>query len=105
VLVPNKKPEGTGPAFSGEVVGAPNAGAGTVVAPPIGGAGVSAGAGAGAGGAKVIPGGGGVSVTPGGVPSIADPSSPTGRRYLTPDEVRQQQPQVVAPPEEITIEN
>ena len=72
VLVPNKKQDA--PAFSGPVAGQP--GAGTVVAPPI------------SGGPKTIPGGGG-----GGIPKVADPSSPNGYRYLTPEEVLQQQQQ------------
>jgi hypothetical protein len=85
ILIPNKKPEGV-PAFGGEVIGAPNAGG--VIAPPIGGAG-----GAGAGGARVVPGGAG------GVPRVVDPTSPTGYKYLTPDEIQQRQP-IVAPVED-----
>jgi len=83
VLIPNK---GTNtPAFSGPVVGAPDSG-----------------------GAKVMPGGGvvappigtGGSAKPPGVPKVADPSSPTGYKYLTPEEAAQLPPVVEEQPVE-----
>jgi len=83
VLIPNK---GTNtPAFSGPVVGAPDSGGakvmpgGSVVAPPIGTGG---------------------SAKPPGVPKVADPSSPTGYKYLTPEEAAQLPPVVEEQPVE-----
>jgi len=82
VLIPNKGAQG--PAFSGPVVGNPM-GEG--------------------GGAKTMPGGGviappigtGGSAKPPGIPKVVDPSSPTGYKYLTPEEAAQLPPAVEEP--------
>jgi len=87
VLIPNKGAQG--PAFSGPVVGSPN---------PMGEG----------GGAKMMPGGGviappigtGGGAKPPGVPKVADPSSPTGYKYLTPEEAAQLPPVVEEQPVE-----